>query len=115
MLCWEEFVELAAEVARRFWPPAGAAQVDYERLRVAALAGTPLLGPTAVRVARYGLAGLLAQPTADQNGVFAAVVCGARRPAWTPYADPRLDALAAGYGLLLGVADGAAVCRTEVH
>ncbi len=100
---------------RRFWPPAEAAQVDYERLRAAALAGTPLLGPTAARVAHHGLAGLLAQPTADQNGVFSAVVCGARRPPWTPYADPRLDALAAGYGLLLGVADGAGVCGTEVH
>jgi hypothetical protein len=98
---------------RRFWPPAEASQVDYERLRAAALAGTPLLGPTAARFARRGLAGLIAQPAADQDEAFAAVVCGACRPAWTPYADPRLDALAAGYRMLLGVSDPA-VCRAEV-
>ncbi len=100
---------------RRCWPSAEAAQVDYERLRAAALRGTPLLGPTAARFARGGLAGLIAQPAADQDAAFAAVVRGARRPAWTPYADPRLDALAAGYGLLLGVADDPAACRTEVR
>ncbi|HEV8163113.1 MAG TPA: hypothetical protein VGR74_01455, partial [Actinomycetota bacterium] len=80
----------------------------------AALVGPPLLGPTAARFARGGLAGLIAQPAADQDAAFAAVVCGACRPAWTPYADPRLDALAAGYGLLLGAGDPA-VCRMEVH
>jgi len=32
-------------------------------------------------------------------------VHGAPRPAWTPHADPRLDALAAGYRLLLAAAD----------
>jgi hypothetical protein len=98
---------------RRFWPPAEASQVDYERLRAAALAGTSLLGPPAACFARGGLAGLLTRPAAD-NGVFSAVVCGACRPAWTPHADPRLDALAAGYRLLLGVTDGPAVYRTEV-
>jgi len=101
-------------VLSRFWPPAEAAQVDYERLRAAALAGTPLLGPTAACVARQGLAGLLAHPAGDEGGGFAAVVGGASRPAWTPYADPRLDALAAGYGLLLGVAEGA-IRRREVR
>jgi hypothetical protein len=33
--------------------------------------------------------------------VFVAVVQGAPRPAWTPHTDPRLEALVAGYGLLL--------------
>jgi len=100
---------------RRFWPPAEVAQVDYERLRAAALAGTPLLGPTAACVARRGLAGLLTWPAADQDGGFTAVICGGRRPAWTPYADPRLDALAAGYGLLLGAPQGPTIGREEVR
>jgi hypothetical protein len=100
---------------RRSWPSAEAAQVGYERLRAAALVGRPLLGPTAACFARCGLAGLIAQPAADEDGVFAAVVCGACRPAWTPYADPRLDALVAGYGLLLGVAEAATRRREEVR
>jgi hypothetical protein len=100
---------------RRFWPPTEAAQVDDERLRAAALAGTPLLGPTATCVARRGLAGLLTLPAANQDGGFTAVVCGGPRPAWTPYADPRLAALAAGYGLLLGTPEGATIGREEVR
>jgi hypothetical protein len=99
----------------RFWPPAEATQVDYERLRAAALAGTRLLGPTAARFARGGLAGLITPPAAGQGEGLSAVVCGARRPAWTPHADPRLDALAAGYGLLLGVAEGATLRGTEAR
>jgi hypothetical protein len=42
---------------RRFWPPAEAAQVDYERLRAAALAGTPLLEPAAACFATAGWLG----------------------------------------------------------
>jgi hypothetical protein len=100
---------------RRFWPPAEATQVDYERLRAAALAGTPLLESTAACFARRGLAGLITRPAADPDGGLAAVVCGAHRPAWRPYADPRLDALAAGYRLLLGVAEEPTSCHTEVR
>jgi hypothetical protein len=103
------------QLLRRFWPPAEAAQVDYERLRAAALAGTPLLEPTAACFAHCGLAGLITRPAAHQDGGFAAVVRGARRPAWMPYADPRLDALAAGYGLLLGVAADPTSRHTEVR
>jgi hypothetical protein len=88
---------------RRLWPPAEAAQADYERLRAAVLAGAPLVGPAAQRFARGGLAELIARPAADP--LFVAVVRGAPRPAWTPHADPRLDALACGYGLLLARAD----------
>jgi hypothetical protein len=44
------------------------------------------------------VAGLIAWPSAEP--VFAATLLGAPRPPWTPHADPRLDALAAG--LLLG-------------
>jgi hypothetical protein len=88
---------------RLLWPPAEAAQADYERLRAAVVAGTPLADSTAVRFGRGGLAALIVRPVADP--VFVAIVQGAPRPAWTPHADPRLDALAAGYALLLTNAD----------
>ena len=47
--------------ARSFWPPAEAAQVDYETLRghVLELTGLPE-GLAAARFARRGLAGLIA-------------------------------------------------------
>ena len=88
---------------RSFWPPSEAAQADYEALRAAVLAGAPLAEATAIRFARGGLAALLARPISEPE--FVAAVHGAPRPAWTPHADPRLDALAAGYGLLLAAAD----------
>jgi hypothetical protein len=53
----------------------------------------------AVRFARRGLGGLIAWP--DAEPVFRAELVGALRPAWTPYADPRIEALAAAYRLLL--------------
>jgi hypothetical protein len=84
---------------RALWPPGEAAQADYEALRAAALAGTPLAGAAAARFANGGLAALIARPVAEP--VFAAVVRGAPRQPWTPHADPRLEALAAGFGLLL--------------
>ncbi|MGH8303448.1 MAG: hypothetical protein ACRET5_18510 [Steroidobacteraceae bacterium] len=90
---------------RAFWPPAEAAQADYEALRAGVVAGTPLTDALAVRFARGGLAALLARPNAEP--VFAAELLGAGRPGWTPYADPRLDALAAGYGLLLATGEDA--------
>jgi hypothetical protein len=84
---------------RALWPPGEAAQADYEALRAAALAGTPPAGAAAARFASGGLAALIARPVAEP--VFAAVVRGAPRHPWTPHADPRLEALAAGFGLLL--------------
>jgi hypothetical protein len=84
---------------RALWPPGEAAQPDYETLRAAAIAGTPLAGPAAARFASGGLAALIARPVAEP--VFAAVVRGAPRHPWTPHADPRLEALVAGFGLLL--------------
>ena len=84
---------------RARWSAGEAAQADYEALRAAALAGTALLGPAAVRCERRGLAGLVCWPAAER--AFVATLVGARRPAWTPYADPRLDVLAAGYQLVL--------------
>ena len=86
-------------MTRRFWPVGEAAQADYETLREAVLLGRPPQNLTAARFARRGLAGLIAWPVAEP--VYTAVLVGAERAPWTPYADPRLDALAAGYGLLL--------------
>lgn len=92
--------------ARSFWPPVEAAQVDYETLRahVCAHSGLPE-GLAAARFARRGLAGLIAWPSAEP--VFDAALRGAPRPPWSPHADPRLDALAAGFALLLGAVVGA--------
>ena len=89
--------------ARSFWPPNEAAQVDYETLRAHALAlsGLPH-GLAAARFARRGLAGLIAWPSAEP--VFVADLVAAPRPAWTPYEDPRVGALAAGYQFLLDAA-----------
>jgi hypothetical protein len=84
----------------RFWPVSEAAQADYERLRVAFLSTARLPDELiSARFGRRGLAGLIAWPEADP--VFWAGLVGAGRPAWTPYGDPRLDALAATYRLLL--------------
>lgn len=88
---------------RPFWPPGEAAQADYEALRAGVLTGAPLADATAVRFARGGLVALLAHPSSQPE--FVALVHGAQRPAWTPHADPRLGALAAGYRLLLAGAE----------
>ena len=84
---------------RTFWPAAESAQADYEKLRAAAMSGDILDSSVAARFARRGLAGLIAWPISEP--VFAARLVGATRPPWTPHADPRLDALAAGYELLV--------------
>ena len=100
----------------RFWPAAESAQADYERLRAAVLATGALPAEVAAaRFGRRGVAGLIAWPAAEP--VFAAGLRGAARPAWSPYADPRLDALAAAYRLLLAPgADGRhALARAAVE
>ena len=88
----------------RFWPVSEAAQADYENLRrqVLATGALPADCLAAARFARRGLAGLIAWPAAEP--VFRAELVSAPRPPWTPYDDPRLDALAAGYALLLTAA-----------
>ena len=86
---------------RAFWPPAKGAQADYEALRSAVLAGTTTVSPAGARFSREGLVGLIRRPTAEP--VFVASVLGADRPAWSPHVDPRLEALAAGYRLVLEV------------
>ncbi|MBI4728254.1 MAG: hypothetical protein HY775_01940 [Acidobacteria bacterium] len=87
----------------RFWPARETPQLDYEALREAAIAGVPLAGEAAARFEARGLAGLVCARPGEL--IFEAVLLGARRPAWTPYVDPRLDALAAGYALLLAHPD----------
>jgi hypothetical protein len=88
--------------ARSFWPPAEAAQVDYETLRAHLLEhGKSLDGLAAVRFGRRGLAGLIAWPAAEP--VFLPELLGAARPPWTPHIDPRMSALATGYQFLLDV------------
>lgn len=86
---------------RAFWPPAEGAQADYEALRDAVVAGTTPVGAVAGRFSGEGLVGLIRRPSAEP--VFVASLRGAERPPWSPYADPRLDALAAGYRLVLSV------------
>jgi hypothetical protein len=89
--------------ARVFWPPAEAAQADYEMLRTCVLEARSLpAGLAAARFARRGLAGLIAWPAAEP--VFRAELAGAARPPWTPDADPREQALAACYQFLLEAA-----------
>jgi hypothetical protein len=86
-----------------FWPPAEAAQADYEMLRAGVLqAGRLPAGLAAARFARRGLAGLIAWPAAEPD--FRAQLAGAARPPWTPAADPREQALAAAYQFLLAAA-----------
>jgi len=87
---------------RQFFPAGEATQADYERLRGAVLAGTPLVGALSARFERGGLAALIASPQTASAPCFVAELVGASRPAWVPYADPRVDALAESYGLLLG-------------
>jgi len=84
----------------RFWPAADPRQQAYERLRTAVLAGGRLPDElAAARFARRGLAGLIIWP--DTEPVFSGRLIGAARAPWTPYSDPRLEALAAAYRLLL--------------
>ena len=96
-------------MSRSFWPIGEAAQADYEALREAVLSGQRLETLAAARFERRGLAGLIAWPAAEP--LFTAVLCGAQRPPWTPHVDPRLDALAAGYALILGAARDAEGAR----
>jgi hypothetical protein len=89
--------------ARSFWPPGEATQTDYETLRAHLLEhGCLPEGLAAARFARRGIAGLIAWPSAEP--VFGGVLLGAAHPAWTPYTDPRVSALAAGYQFLLDAA-----------
>ena len=96
-------------MSRRFWPIGETAQANYEVLRAAILSGAPMQSLAAARFGRRGLAGLIAWPAG--HPVYAAVMVGAARAPWTPYADPRLDALAAGYELVLRVVPDCPVAK----
>lgn len=98
---------------RSFWPAGEAAQADYEALRHTVLAGGEMLTIAAARFERRGLAGLIAWPSAEP--VFTATVVGASRPPWTPHSDPRLDALAAGFELLLAAPADLTVITKEAY
>jgi hypothetical protein len=99
---------------RVFWPPAEAAQADYEMLRACQLtAGSLPACLAAARFARRGLAGLIAWPAAEP--VFRAELASAARPPWTPDADPREQALAAAYQFLLGAASTRAAPGAQVR
>ena len=88
---------------RVFWPPAEAAQADYEMLRAHLLDhGAMPGGLAAARFARRGLAGLITWPVSEP--VFAGELSGAPRAAWNPHADERISALAAGFQFLLEAA-----------
>ena len=84
---------------KAFWPAGEPSQVDYEALRSAALAGSALCSSSAAKFDRRGLAGLIAWPVSE--AALCATVLASPRPPWTPSADPRVDALAAVYELLL--------------
>ena len=86
---------------RAFWPVGEAAQADYESLRTGALEGVTSSTPAWLRFHRHGLVGLIAAPVSGP--VFSAAVVVVPRPPWSPHGDPRLDALAAGYELILAV------------
>jgi hypothetical protein len=99
---------------RVFWPPAEAAQADYEMLRARVLeTGSPPAGPAAARFARRGLAGLIAWPAAGP--AFRAELTSAPRPPWTPHADPREQALAAAYEFLLDAAGALAAPGSQAR
>jgi hypothetical protein len=83
----------------RFWPAADPVQLEYERLREMALAGTRLIGPDAERFQHGGLAALIRRPSSSASRLIVTLV-EVPRPRWSPYVDPRLDALADAYALL---------------
>jgi hypothetical protein len=100
-----------ASPGHRFWPVGEAAQADYEVLRAHVLAtGAVPDSLIAARFTRRGLAGLIAWPSAEP--VFNVALLGAARPPWTPHDDPRLDALAAGFALLLNAGGAAAAAHS---
>ncbi len=86
----------------RFWPAADPAQLDYERLREMALAGTLLDGvhDNYERFQCHGLVGLIRKATPWPGDRLIATLVEVPRPRWSPYSDPRLEALANAYDLL---------------
>jgi hypothetical protein len=86
----------------RFWPAIDPVQLEYERLREMALAETRFIGPEAERFQHGGLVALIRRPGSSGFRLIATLV-EVPRPRWSPYSDPRLDALADAYALLKAV------------
>ena len=87
----------------RFWPATDPVQLEYERLREMALAGTRPIGPEAERFQRGSLIALIRRPGVGAPRLVATLI-EVPRPRWSPYLDPRLDALADAYALVAAVA-----------
>ncbi|PBC66311.1 hypothetical protein BX265_7747 [Streptomyces sp. TLI_235] len=86
-----------------FLLPGEPAQAEYELLRAHVIEhGRPPSSLAATRFARRGLAGLIVWPHGEC--ALQAELVGARRPAWSPHHDPRLDTLAAVVAVLLEAA-----------
>ena len=83
----------------QFWPATDPVQLDYERLREMALAGTRLIGPAADHFQHGGLVALVRRPSSASSQLIA-TLAEVPRPRWSPYLDPRLDALTDAYALL---------------
>ncbi|WP_371666455.1 hypothetical protein OG985_47810 [Streptomyces sp. NBC_00289] len=84
--------------------PGEHAQAEYELLRSHVLEHSRMPSSlAAARFARRGLVGLISWPAGETD--FMAELSGARRPAWTPHHDPRMDVLAAVFAVLLEAAD----------
>jgi len=82
-------------------------------LREVVLIGGVSLSVAAQRFERRGLAGLIAWPAAEPR--FSACLSGAVRPAWSPHSDPRLQALADGFELLLARPTGQTLILEEAR
>ena len=82
-----------------FWPATDPVQLEYEQLREMALAGTRLIGPESERFQHGGLAALIRRPSSAASRLIVTLV-EVPRLRWSPYVDPRLDALADAYALL---------------
>jgi hypothetical protein len=105
-------VPAPASPGHQFWPVAEAAQADYETLRAHVLStGAASDSLIAARFARRGLPGLIAWPSSAEP-IFDAALLGAARPPWTPHDDPRLDALANAFALLLNTGHASAAAPT---
>ena len=83
----------------RFWPATDPVQLEYELLREMALAGTRLVGLEAERFQLGGLVALVRRPRPAAPRLVATLI-EVPRPPWSPYLDPRLEALADAYALL---------------
>jgi hypothetical protein len=83
----------------RFWPASDPVQLEYEWLREMARAGTRFVGPEAERFRHGGLLALITRP-GSAAPLLVATLVEVPRPRWSPYVDPRLDALADAYALL---------------